>query len=66
VYHATMTKISAEQNRDMREQAAAWRRTRDARRSGRGLRFYQCPRCTTSASGRRSGFLIGVSGRPAG
>jgi hypothetical protein len=27
---------------------------------------YQCPRCTTSSNGRRSGFLIGVSGRSAG
>ncbi len=27
---------------------------------------YQRPRCTTSPNGRRSGFLIGASGRPAG
>jgi hypothetical protein len=31
MYHATMTTISAEQNRDMREQAAAWKLAREAR-----------------------------------
>ena len=41
------------------------RRTGD--RSGAGGRpAYQLPRCTTSAKGRRSGLVIGVSGRPAG
>jgi hypothetical protein len=31
MYHATMTTISAEQTRDLREQAAAWRRTQETR-----------------------------------
>jgi hypothetical protein len=35
MYHATMTTISAEQNRDMRDQAAAWKLTREARGAGR-------------------------------
>jgi hypothetical protein len=35
MYHATMTTISAEQNRDMRDQAAAWKLARDARGCGR-------------------------------
>jgi hypothetical protein len=29
MYQATMVTINAEQNRDMREQAAAWRRTHE-------------------------------------
>jgi hypothetical protein len=32
MYHATMTTISAEQNRDLRDQAAAWTLARQARR----------------------------------
>jgi len=31
MYHATMTTISAEQNRDMRAQAGAWKLAREAR-----------------------------------
>jgi hypothetical protein len=31
MYQATMAAISAEQNKDRREQATAWRRARDAR-----------------------------------
>lgn len=31
MYHATMATISAEQARDVRDQAAAWRRAREAR-----------------------------------
>jgi hypothetical protein len=31
MYQATMATISAEQNRDIREQAAAWSRAREAR-----------------------------------
>jgi hypothetical protein len=34
VYHATMTTISAEQNRDLRDQAAAWKLARQARCAG--------------------------------
>jgi hypothetical protein len=36
MYHATMTTISAEQNRDLREQAGAWRLAREARGAQRG------------------------------
>ena len=35
MYHATMTTISAEQTRDLREQATAWKLTREARDAGR-------------------------------
>ena len=35
MYPATMQTISAEQGREMREQAAAWRRAREARRAVR-------------------------------
>lgn len=62
---ATMLTISAEQTSDKREQAAAWRRAREAR-SASQPRAYQWLRWTTSPTGRRSGFLIGVSGRSAG
>jgi hypothetical protein len=34
MYLDTMQKISAEQSKQMREQAAAWRRARQARRAG--------------------------------
>ncbi len=63
---ATMLTISAEQSKDRREQAAAWKRAREAGGASRPPRAYQWPRWTTSSNGRRSGFLTGVSGRSAG
>jgi hypothetical protein len=35
MYQATMATISAERNRDMLEQAAAWRRTQETRGAAR-------------------------------
>ena len=35
MYHATMTTISAERTRDLRDQATAWRLAREARGAGR-------------------------------
>ena len=63
---ATMLTISAEQNKDRREQAASWRRAQETRGAVLPRRPYQWLRWTTSSNGRRSGFLIGVSGRSAG
>jgi len=63
---AMMLMISAEQNKDRREQAAAWKCAQEARGVPRPRRAYHWLRWTTSSNGRRSGFLIGVSGRSAG